>query len=139
MDEVAFSAGTAARTGRRSGNLGVLVGPDIERKQSAAKPRGVAIGDQKLQGFSRGDRCHEVHRGVQDTRGFAGLHYAVRGVREDAGQACGLPGYYIQRDCVASYRGAVDPWQGALDGKVVDQVAGLEIVRAIEDQVRSFK
>jgi len=49
MDKVTVSASTTALPGLGGGNLGMLVGPDIERKQRAPELRRVYIGDKKLQ------------------------------------------------------------------------------------------
>ena len=94
---------------------------------------------QKFERFGGCDRGHQVHRRIQNAGSFAGLDHATRRVREDAGQASGLPGHDVQCDGVASDRSGINPGQGAVDGIVVDQVASFEIVGAVEDQRHSFK
>ena len=54
---------------------------------------------------------------------------AVGGIREDARQAGGLSGHYIQRDCITSHCGRVDPGEQPLDSIVVDQVSGFRNCR----------
>ena len=40
-------------------------------------------------------------------------------------------------ESIAAYGGAIDPGDSAADGEIVDQIAGVEVVGAVQDQVRT--
>jgi len=139
VDEIAFTARAAARPGYCSGDLGVLVGPKIEGKESSPQCRCLRSANQQLQRFGNGDRGNKIHRGVEDARAFAGFHHPARRVGEDAGQAGTLAREHIQRDRVAAHCGGVNPGPGMRDRVIVDEIASLEIIGAVEDQIHSLQ
>ena len=72
---------------------------------------------------------------VQHAGGFAGGLRARRRVGIDAAQARGAAGNHRHGESVAGHGGAVDPRNAAAHGEIVDQVARLEIVGAVQDDV----
>lgn len=133
IGEVSFVAYAASGARVVGGDFGAVVGPEILGKQGAAH---CLIGaDKEFQGLRRGDRGNQVDHWAENTGGVAGLDYAAWCVGEDAGQACGLAGKNVKGGGVASDCGKVNPGHGIFDRVIVDEVAGLEIIGAIEDQV----
>src|SRR5581483_8175792 len=87
MNEILGRAGAAIPARLAGVDLGVLIGPHVEREQGS--PHAVACSDQKLQCFGSSNRRYEVDRGIQDARGFAGLECSTRRVGEDTSQTGG--------------------------------------------------
>ena len=50
-----------------------------------------------------------------------------------------LPGQHVQRHAIAAYGCGVDPGQGILHGEIVDKIAGLEVVGAVENKLCIFE
>src|SRR5258706_11962998 len=99
--ELVFATGSATGTRLVGRDLRSLIPPHVEREKSA--PDGVVGPDQQFYGFSSRDRSGETYRRVQDSSRLTGFKGALRGIGENASQACGLTGKHIQRDSVAAY------------------------------------
>ena len=84
-------------------------------------------------------RCDQVDGGVQNAPGVAGFNRARRRLREDAGKAGAFTGQDVHGDAVAANGGGIDPWTAFAHGVIVQQVAGLEVVRAVEDEIGLFE
>src|SRR5579871_756724 len=139
MNEVAFPAGAAPWTRLGSGNLSVLVRPKIEGKHGAAKIVRHRSPHEDLEGFSRSNRGHQIHGRVEDAGRLAGLDDSSWRIWKDAGEASCLTGNDIHRNGVASDGGGINPGKRSIHCVVVDQVTGLEVVCAIENQIHSFE
>src|SRR6202012_962628 len=103
---------------------------------------GVVSAGQVFDRFGDLDGGGEVDGGVEDAGGVAGLDWAGGGLGKEAGEAGGLAGQDVHRGGVGADGGGVDPGNGrtgrsALDGIVVDQITGFEVVGGIEDEVGS--
>ena len=92
---------------------------------------------QQLDGFGGGNGGCQVYGGVEDSGGFAGLEGTARWIGKKTCQAGGFPRQHVHRDAIAAHGSGVDPGEGSLHRKVIDEVAGLEVVGAVEDQVAS--
>ena len=62
---------------------------------------------------------------------------SFRRIRKNAGQARGFSGQHVQRNAVAADRGSVDPGQGILHREIVDEIASLEVIGAVQNQLGS--
>lgn len=139
MGEDALTADGAAGTGGGGGDLGVLEGavgvgvPEVEGEEGAAEEAGLA--GEKFEGFGDLDGGGEVDGGGKDAGGVAGLDGAGGGLGEDAGEAGGLAGEDVHGGGVGADGGGVDPGLVLLDGEVVEEVAGFEVVGAVEEEM----
>ena len=99
----------------------------------------LAAPTRNFERLGRLDRRGQVDGGVEDAGGVAGLDRAGRGFGKDAGQAGGLKwrgaGQDVHGRGVGAERRGINPGDLLFDGIVVDQVAGLEVVGAVEDEV----
>ncbi|MCU1222894.1 MAG: hypothetical protein JWQ42_987 [Edaphobacter sp.] len=99
----------------------------------------MGLAGEELEGFCDLDGGGEVDGGGEYAGGVAGLYRAGWGLGEDAGQAGGGVGGRSRKDShgggVGSDGGGIDPWRGLLDGVVVDEIAGLEVVGSVEDEM----
>ncbi len=114
------------------------------------------LAGEELEGFGDLDGGGEVDGGGEDSGGVACLDVAGGGLGKDAGEAGGggsidpthvavrlRHGWGTRTMCwqdvhgggVGADGGGVDPGEAALDGEVVDEVAGLEVVGGVEDDV----
>ena len=114
--------------------LGALVPPNIEGEQ--ASPQSILSTHKQLHSFGRCDRCHQIGHRIQNACRLAGFKCAAWQIREYACQAGCLTRKNIQGRAVASYGRYVDPGQGTLHCKIIDQVPRLEVIGSIEDQLR---
>lgn len=146
VGEDALAADGAGGIGFGGVDLGALIGPEVVGEESTAHQVGL-VGEE-LEGFGGLDGGGEVDGGGEDARGVAGLDRAGGGLGEDAGQACGggvtcsgsACGLRRLREDVHGGRvgadgGGVNPRFGLLDAVVVEEVAGLEVVGGVEDEV----
>ena len=153
VGEDALSADLAAGARRAGGDLGAcltaltLGSPEIEGEQGAAHEVGLA--GEELERLGDLDGGGEVDGGGEDASGVAGVHVAGGGLGEDAGEAgggrscrlqvvsCQLKafGEDVHGGGVGADGGGVDPGLALLDGEVVDEVAGLEVVGGVEDEL----
>lgn len=90
---------------------------------------------EELEGFSGLDGGGEVDGGGEDANGVAGFDGAGGWGGEEAGEAGGVPGKDGHGGGVGAHGGGVDPGDGLLDSVVVEEVAGFEVVGAIEEEV----
>ena len=93
------------------------------------------------------NRGGEIYGSGKDAGGVAGFYGAAGGLGEDAGQAGGGRraggGWWLRvslrqdvhRGGVGPDGGGVDPGFGLLDGEVVDEIAGFEVVGGVVDDV----
>src|SRR5205823_4926833 len=132
-------AALAARTidlapERRNLDPALKVLPDIEIDQFAVdlvEPAGEDL--DRLRRLEAGD---DVDDGRQDAGGFASAAFARRrGRLEDAAQARRLTRQDRHRLAVAANAAAVDPRLIQFHSGVVNQVADLEIIGAVENQI----
>jgi len=101
--------------------------------------RRVLLGDRRLAlDHTSVDRRHEGHRRIEDSGRLAGLDQASGRVGKNACQTSRFAGQDVQGDCVTSNRGRIDPWNSAIHGIVVEQVAGFKIIGTVENQRHSF-
>src|SRR5438105_1686192 len=133
MNKVPLPAGAASGAWFRGRDLRVFITPKVEREQRAAYFGSILSSHQKLERLCGSDRGHEIHRRVQNPRGFAGLDHAARRVGKDTGQAGGFSRHNVKGHAVASDRGGINPRAGMPYGIIVNQISSLEIVCSIED------
>ena len=144
--EQAQGADRAGGVGSAGIDLATLVCPEVVREQGAAHQ--VRLVGQEFEGFAGLDGSGEVDSGGEDSDGVTGLYGAGGRFREDAGEAggfllhvgsCGLQvvsaGENVHGGRVGANGGSVDPGLGLLDGVVVDQVSGFEVVGGVQYQI----
>jgi len=132
--------------------------PEVEGEEGAAHE--MRLAGEELEGFGDLDGGGEVDGGGEDSRGVACFDVAGGGLGEDAGETGGLGKRQMRGSlhcggkCASSGRddgllggedvhgggvgtdgSGVDPGKAALDGEVVDEVAGLEVVGGVEDEL----
>lgn len=114
-----------------------VAGPNVARDQAAVE-RFFAVGE-KFEGFGDFERGNEVDDGAEDADSVASFFEAVTvgGRFEEAGEARGDAGTDGHGDAVTCDSGGVNPGAGGLDGVVVDEEAGFEIISAVEDEVEA--
>src|ERR1019366_7979337 len=129
--KLAPRAGGAVGIARRRVDLANATVPKVQRGD--ARAQGGAGEDAQRVGHLKGGHGGDNH--VQYAGGFAGGLRARRRVRVDAAQARGAAGDHRHGDAVAGHGRPVDPRDAAAHGKIVDQVARLEVVGAIQDDI----
>ncbi len=140
--EAALGTDAAVGIGRRRGDFRALVGPEIAGEESAAEEPGLA--GKQLEGLGDLERGGEVDGRGEDAGGVAGFDGSGGRGREEAGEAGG--GLVVLRRLgsngqdghgggIGPEGGGVDPGFALFDGEVVEQVAGFEVVGAVEQQV----
>jgi hypothetical protein len=96
---------------------------------------------EQLQRFGDLERGNQIHDRPENADGVAGFLQAVGlSVAIGSEQACetgGNAGADSHREAVARHGGRVDPGLADLDGEIVDKVARLEIIRAVEYQIET--
>src|SRR5205823_3491044 len=108
--------------------------PDVDVDQLAVDL--VELPGEDLQALGDLEAGDDVDDRRQDAGRLARPRLARRrGRLEDAAQARRLAGQDRHGLAVAADGAAVDPGLAELDGDVVDEVANLEVVRAVEDDV----
>ena len=137
---VTMMADGAVGVGRGGLELGAGIQPEIEGQEGPAHEVGLA--GEEFQGFGGLDGGGEIDGGAQDAGGVAGFDRALRGSGEEAGRGTGVGGVGNRPSgrmfMVAAVRadgGGVDPRFGLLDGVVVEEVAGFEVVGAVEQEM----
>ncbi len=122
--------------------FGSFVRPEVEGEEGAAHQVGLA--GEELEGFGDLDGGGEIDGGGEDAGGVAGFDRAGGRLGEDAGKAgggfpdgrCGRRrGQDVHGGGVGADGGGVDPGFALLDGEVVDEVAGFEVVGGVEDEL----
>ncbi len=106
------------------------------------------LAGEEFQGFGDLDGGGEVDGGREDAGGVAGFHGTGGGLWEEAGEAGGglpeiAPVGAKRQDVHGGGVGAngcgIDPGDGVLDGEVVEEVAGFEVIGGVEDEVGAGK
>ena len=151
VGEDALAADLAAGAGRAGGDLGAFQGgvaggsPEIEGEQGAAHE--LRLAGEELEGFGDLDGGGEIDGGGEDAGGVAGLDIAGGWGGKDAGETGGGRATFEVRGSrlelgedvhgggVGADSGGVDPGDGLLDGEVVEEVAGLEVVGGVQNDV----
>ncbi len=129
-------------------------GPEVEGQEGSAEK--VGLPGEQLEGFGGLDGGGEVDGHGEDAGGVAGFDGAGGRLGEEAGEAGGgLPGFAGEGagglwrgrgwlegagedghgGGVGADGGGVDPRLALLDGEVVEEVAGFEVVGGVEDEV----
>src|ERR1043166_7774203 len=135
--ELAPDTGRTIRVASRRVNLADLTGPDIRRGQETVYPTGATRQDLKrVARLKRSDR--RGHRPQHACRLTSGLG-ALRRLRVNALQTRRDSRNDRQLEPVAANRRAVNPGDPPVDGSIVDQVARLEVIGSIENQVDAFE
>lgn len=128
--------------GSASGALGVAggrveladaSGPDVDGGESAIEFGGFA--DQDFQGGGDLEGSDEGGESAEDAGGVAGGLGSTGRVAIEATEASGLVGKDGEGESVGADGGAVDPGDVAGDGVVVDEIAGFEVIGAVQDEV----
>ena len=114
-----------------------MAGPNIAGDQAAVER--LFTTSQELEGFGDFERGDEVDDGAEDADGVAGFleAMAVGGGFEEAGETRSETGEDGHCYAVTGDGGGVNPGNGGLDGEVVDEEAGFEVVGAIEDKIKA--
>ena len=145
MGEDALAADCAGGIWFGGADFAPGAGPEIEGEDGSA--REVVLIREELECFGDLNGGGEVDGGAEDAGGIAGFDRAHGLLGEDAREAgCGSQGprsgEIVGRfgedghgGRVGAYSCGVDPGFGLLDGIVVDEVSGLEVVGGIEDEV----
>jgi hypothetical protein len=108
--------------------------PGVEFQQGRLE--GLVRAREQAQGEAGGEGGDRADRGQEDAGGVAGRERAVgRRGGEEAREARRAPGEDREHEPGGADDARVDPRDHVLDRVVVDQVARLEVVRAVEDQV----
>ena len=119
--------------------------PEVEGEEGATHE--MRLAGEELEGFGDLDGGGQIDGGGEDSGGVACFYVAGGGLGEDAGEAGGgrdgcwllVAGCWLREDVHGGGVGTdgcgVDPGKAALDGEVVDEVAGLEVVGGVEDDV----
>src|SRR5271165_4933322 len=107
--------------------------PNVTREKATmqgGKPAG-----EKFQCFGNLKRGDQIHDWAKDTYSVASFLEAgsTRGI-EQAGEAGSFAGEDGHRKPVAGDGSRVDPGSAALDGEVIDEKPGFEIVCAVENE-----
>lgn len=137
MAEVAREADFAAGARRSGGDFRPLIGPEVAGEQGTA--HSVPRTGEILERFSDGNGGGEVNGCIEDARGVTGFNGAAGRFRKDAGEASSFAGDDIHGDGVGGNGGGVDPWTALLDGIVVEEIAGLEVVGGVQDDVSAVE
>ena len=137
MSEGALGADDAGGVGFGGADLASFVGPEVEGEEGPADETGLA--GKEFEGFGDLDGGGEVNGGGENAGGVAGFDGAGGRLGEEAGEAggriLGWGGDDGHGRGIGTDGGGVDPGFGLLDGVVVDEVAGLEVVGGVEDDV----
>ena len=134
--EVALTAGRTVGgfAQRVQVDLPDAVVPQLEHLQRAAD--GFAMPAQNLDRFTSLQRGDDIDDGPQDPGRIArSRRPGWRSVLQQAAQARGFAGQDRHRLAFGTHTAAVDPGDPELDGGVVQQEPGLEVVRPVYDDV----
>jgi hypothetical protein len=134
-DALAADLAIGARGG--GGDFRVLVGPEVPGEEGAAHLEDGA--GKEFEGFGDLDAGGEVGGGVEDASGLAGFDPAGGRGGEEAGEAGGFAGEDVHAGGVGADGGGVNPGAILVNAEIVDEVAGLEVVGGVEDEVGAFE
>ena len=99
-----------------------------------ARAHRFGIARQNLERIGHLQRRDDGRDGIQYAGRFAGGLGAARWLGIHAAKTSGAPRNHRHGQAVAAHGGAIDPGDAAAQREIVQQVAGLEVVRAVEDQ-----
>ncbi len=133
-----FAAVAAGAGGAVAGGLDIhgheAAGPEVEVEEAAENIGFFAA--EELEGFGGLEAGDDVDDGADDAGGVAGgVHFGGRGFFEYAAEAWGFAGEDGHHEAGGADDGAVDPGAVGLDGQVVDEEAGFEVVGAVEEEL----
>lgn len=138
IGEFFLNAGAALRV---AGDLHGLkmAGPNVAGNEAAVES--FAIAGEQLDGFGGLQRGDEIDDRAEDANGVAGFLHAGEGFRgaEETSETGGIAGENSHGEAVSGDSGAVNPWAVGLDGEIVDQETGFEIVGAVENDVEALE
>lgn len=135
-----FAAGAgAAGLGASDFNGLEATGPDITGDEAAVQC--VFFSGEKFQRFGRFERRDELYDWAEDADCVAGFFHACgRAISfEQTGKASGEVRADGHGDAIAANGSGIDPRTIVLYGKIVDEKASFEIIRAIENQIVAGK
>jgi hypothetical protein len=115
-----------------------MAGPDVAGDEAAMQSLGIA--GEQLEGFGGLQPGDEIDDRAEDADGVAGFFDArkVRRVKETS-EAGGVPGENGHGEAVGGDGCGVNPRAGGLDGEIVDQEAGFEVVGAVKNNVETVQ
>ena len=116
-----------------------MAGPNVAGEQAAMES--VTIAGEELDGFGGLQGCDEIDDRAEDADGVAGFLHAGEGVgcAEETSEAGGVAGENGHGEAVSGDGCGVDPRAAGLDGEIVDQKAGFEVVGAVENDVEALQ
>jgi hypothetical protein len=158
VTEVSVGADVTVGIGGGGGDLGALVGPEVVGDEGP--PHEMRLAGEEFEGLGDLKGGGEVDGSGEDAGGVAGFDVAGWGGGEDAAEAgsreqgvgsrggcvfqCLLPAPYslgpredVHGGGVGADGGGIDPRAGVADGEVVEEIAGFEVVGAVEDEVNA--
>jgi hypothetical protein len=116
-----------------------MAGPNVAGDQAAMEsPR---IAGEELDGFGGLQGGDEIDDRAEDADGIAGFLHAREGIRcaEETSEAGGVAGENGHGEAVSGDGCGVNPRAGGLDGEIVHQEAGFEVVGAVENDVEALQ
>lgn len=147
--KVACAADLAVSSRSPGGDFAAIAAPEIVGEEGAAHLSGLS--GEKFEGFRDSDGGGEVDCRTEDARGVASVEVSLGRRWKDAGETgcwAGVltPGFAsaaarkdVHGGGVSAYGGGVDPWGSVADTEVVEQIAGFEVVGAVEYEGGPFK
>jgi hypothetical protein len=132
IGKVAEGAGTACGVSGNADGL-EMASPNIAGDKPALEC--VLATRENFESFRRFKRGNEIDDGAEDANGITGFleTMAIRGGLQKASEARGYAGPDGHGQAIAGDGGSINPGAGELDSIVVNQEAGLEVVRAVEN------
>ena len=135
-EEFVISLGTAGAAGAEvvERHLVEVVFPGFDADEAAVD--GVEVAGEDFEGFEGLEVGDDADERSDDAGGFAGFELArLGGIFEEAAEAGLAAGEDDHDQSTGGQGGAVDPGDVVFEGNVVDEVAGVEIVGAVEDEL----
>ena len=106
-------------------------GPDIAGNKVSMECRFAA--SEEFDGLGNFEGSDEINDRAEDADGVAGFFETSAGGIEKASKAGRFARQNGHGDAITSDGGGINPGSASLDGEVIDEEAGLEIVGAVED------
>ena len=131
--EDALAADSAVWVWGAGVDLAALVCPEVVTEDGATHEVGLVR--EEFECFGSLNGSGQVDGRGEDPGGVAGFDGTGGGLGKDAGEAGGLAGEDVHGDGVGTDSCSVDPGFGLLDGVVVEEVTGFEVVSGVEDEV----
>jgi hypothetical protein len=116
-----------------------MAGPNVAGDEAAMES--LAIAGEEFDGFGGLQGGDEIDYRAEDADGIAGFLHAGEGVwrAEETSEAGGVAGKNRHSEAVSGDGGGVNPRAAGLDGEIVDEEAGFEIVGAVENDVEALQ